>query len=95
MGGGPKDQRASRRVQGVGFRYFTNDQARHHEIVGWVRNLSDGRVEILAFGQADRLKTFLDVIAKGPPYSEVSDLQMKDVEAKKAFQDFSRSSRLG
>lgn len=50
-------------VQGVGFRYTVQRQAeRFKAITGWVRNLSDGRVEFTAEGSADELESFLSVI---------------------------------
>ncbi|MCX5707483.1 MAG: acylphosphatase [Candidatus Omnitrophica bacterium] len=55
----------SGRVQGVGFRYTAVDLAESLGITGWVRNLSDGRVEILAEAQEDDLKIFLDRIRDG------------------------------
>jgi acylphosphatase len=50
----------SGRVQGVGFRYTTKRIAAEFEVSGWVRNLSDGRVELLVMAQeADELDAFL------------------------------------
>ena len=47
-------------VQGVGFRYTARAIARNHEVVGFVRNLPDGRVELVVEGEAEELKRFLD-----------------------------------
>jgi len=49
----------SGRVQGVGFRATTAAMARQYAITGWVRNLSDGRVELLAEGKAAEVERFL------------------------------------
>ncbi len=46
-------------VQGVGFRYTTQSVARGHEVVGYVQNLPDGRVELVIEGAATELDRFL------------------------------------
>lgn len=45
-------------VQGVGFRYTTRSIARHYDVTGYVRNLPDGNVEVVAEGAADQLDGF-------------------------------------
>jgi acylphosphatase len=52
----------SGRVQGVGFRYTTKTVAAGYEITGFVRNLPDGRVELVAEGQTAELEAFRDAI---------------------------------
>ncbi len=52
----------SGKVQGIGFRYTVQDIASQKKVYGWVRNLSDGRVEVLAEAEEDALKSFLEQI---------------------------------
>ncbi len=52
------------RVQGVGFRYTCKNLARGFEVVGWVRNLSDGRVELQCSGSTEEVEGFLESIAE-------------------------------
>ena len=52
----------SGKVQGVGFRYTVQDLAEGFGITGWVKNLRDGRVEIMAELEEDNLKDFLKKI---------------------------------
>lgn len=61
-------------VQGVGFRYFVRQQAGKLPISGWVRNVSDGRVEVLAEGERADLETFLAAVQHGPSGSAVTQL---------------------
>lgn len=54
----------SGRVQGVGFRFTAIDIARDLKVCGWAKNLSDGRVELVAEAEEDTLKDFLSQISK-------------------------------
>lgn len=69
----------SGRVQGVGFRWFTAEAARQEGLVGWVRNLEDGRVDVLAEGDADALARFEWRLWQGPPAARVDDVESEDV----------------
>ncbi|HYS06290.1 MAG TPA: acylphosphatase [Candidatus Dormibacteraeota bacterium] len=53
-------------VQGVGYRFFTARAARSLGIHGYVRNLPDGRVEVVAAGTEDALREFQEVLRRGP-----------------------------
>ena len=69
----------SGRVQGVFFRRFTEETAKKLGITGWVRNLSDGRVEIWAEGTDSVLKEFIDCIHRGPPSARVEDIEITEI----------------
>ncbi len=66
----------SGRVQGVGYRYFVYDHARELGLTGWVRNLQDGRVEVLAEGSLEDLETLLTALQRGPGGSRVKEVQV-------------------
>lgn len=59
------------RVQGVGFRYFTEDAAQREGVTGFVRNLPDGRVEVVAEGDEEAVERFERVLYQGPPAARV------------------------
>jgi acylphosphatase len=61
----------SGRVQGVGFRYWTVGEARRLGLDGWVRNRSDGTVEILAIGAAKSLTQLAKSCRQGPSAAQV------------------------
>ncbi len=65
----------SGRVQGVCFRVATADQAGLMGVRGWVRNLADGRVEVMATADKDTLKRFRDWLDKGPAMAKVSHVE--------------------
>ena len=68
----------SGRVQGVGYRYFAKRVARELKLKGWVRNLSDGRVEAYAAGPAHLLEDFEARLRQGPPAGEVRGVEVED-----------------
>lgn len=67
----------SGRVQGVGFRYFVIRNAEELNLTGWVRNLWDGRVEVLAEGQMEKLNLLLITLRKGPFGADVTQVDYK------------------
>jgi len=71
----------SGRVQGVCFRACTRDQAQILNLSGWVRNLSDGRVEALFEGSTEVIEQMLEWCKEGAPSSSVSDLEVFEEEA--------------
>ena len=68
--------RISGRVQGVFFRAYTRDEARRLGLKGWVRNLPDGCVEVLAQGSSERLKALESFCRQGPPHARVQDVEV-------------------
>ena len=69
----------SGRVQGVGFRYFTEAAAAREGIHGWVSNTAAGRVEIVAAGDAEALERFEHRIRHGPPAARVDAVEVDEV----------------
>jgi acylphosphatase len=68
----------SGRVQGVGFRFFSEAAARREGLHGWVRNLADGRVEIEAEGDAEALERFERHIRHGPAGARVKNVEINE-----------------
>lgn len=69
----------SGRVQGVGFRFFTQAAAVREGIYGWVRNLPDGRVEVMAEGETDAVNRFEHRLRHGPPGARVDRVDGDDM----------------
>ncbi len=67
----------SGRVQGVYYRAFTAEAARRNQVTGWVRNLSDGRVEAVLEGDMKRLEQLIDELKAGPPNAIVKDIDIQ------------------
>lgn len=76
-------------VQGVGFRYFTLREAKKHHLTGTVRNLSDGRVEIIICGNTVQLTDFIDWLYKGGPKSAtIKSFSYDDYTPSRSFTNF-------
>jgi acylphosphatase len=75
------------RVQGVGFRYSATMEARRLRLSGWVRNATNGDVEVWAEGAEEKLKTFLAWLRHGPQYSRVDGVE-KEEKAPRGFSSF-------
>ncbi len=76
------------RVQGVGFRYYTLKSARGKNLTGWVRNLRDGRVEVMAEGDQNRLNQLITDLRQGPISSDVDHVEVNFSDAVGEFKDF-------
>jgi acylphosphatase len=66
------------RVQGVFYRDSCRAEARRLGVRGWVRNRSDGTVEVVAEGQRDRVDEFLTWCRQGPPRASVTGVSVTD-----------------
>jgi acylphosphatase len=82
----------SGRVQGAGFRYSTERQARRLGLSGWVRNREDGDVEVLAEGDEANLIRLLDWCRHGPPGARVTSVRQSWSEATGEFAGFGTRS---
>ncbi len=67
----------SGRVQGVAYRYFAEKWANSLSVTGWVRNLYDGRVEVLAEGDRQDVDGFLERLREGPRLARVDGFEME------------------
>lgn len=75
-------------VQGVGFRFFVIQHAAKLGLTGWVRNLWDGRVEVVAEGPQVSLQNMLNQLKAGPPSAIVSLVTTEWLPATNEFPDF-------
>jgi len=78
----------SGRVQGVFFRDFTYRKANELGLTGWVRNTNDGKVEIIAEGDSNKLNQLIEAVRIGPENAKVQDCQVSWNNFTKAFTDF-------
>jgi acylphosphatase len=77
-------------VQGVGFRYFTQDEAERLHLSGYVRNLRDGRVEVYAIGSQENLARLRTLVERGPRGAMVQHVDEESAELIPKFaQEFS------
>ncbi len=64
------------RVQGVAFRWTTRDEAERLGVAGWVRNLSDGRVEAWIEGEEEAVRSLVEWLGNGPPGARVDRVEV-------------------
>ncbi|MBS3740286.1 acylphosphatase [Candidatus Bipolaricaulota bacterium] len=77
------------KVQGVGFRANTRSQARKLGLTGWVRNLSDGSVEVVAEGEKEDIDSLISWARKGPRLADVKNVEIERDEYRDEFGVFS------
>jgi acylphosphatase len=79
----------SGKVQGVCFRAATRDEARRLGLRGYARNLPDGRVEVLAAGEAAALDALMQWLRHGPPLARVDGVERREADDNAATEGFS------
>ena len=78
----------SGRVQGVFYRMFVVREANGLSLCGVARNLPDGRVEVSAEGERQKLEQLVQRLRKGPPKAQVSDVTAEWDEYRHEYDDF-------
>ncbi len=78
----------SGQVQGVSFRAFVEDAAKAQSLTGWVKNRTDGQVEIVAQGLTDDLKEFSEALHRGSVLATVDNVATEWGTAETVFEDF-------
>jgi acylphosphatase len=78
----------SGRVQGVGFRYFVLEAATAEGLSGWVSNLPDGRVDVLAEGEREAVERFEGRLRRGPPNASVAGVESSEEPPSGRFTGF-------
>jgi acylphosphatase len=76
------------RVQGVGFRWFVESEARSLGVAGWVRNNPDSSVEVLATGSRDQLSNLRSKLQQGPRAARVDNVEEFDAQAVPGLKTF-------
>ena len=76
------------RVQGVGYRYALRHEAKRRGVAGWVRNRTDGSVEALLQGPAERVAEIVAWARSGPPASSVDDVEVAAADSEPTHAGF-------
>jgi len=76
------------RVQGVGYRFFASKTAPAYDIKGYVRNMSDGTVEVVAEGKENNINEFIKKLKQGPSFSYVEYIDKQKEEIDRPFSGF-------
>jgi len=76
-------------VQGVGFRRFIKNKAQNLGLTGYVKNLPDGRVEVLAQGSKEKIEELVKVTEKGNWFSDIKDVVIDWEKEMENFSEFS------
>ena len=75
-------------VQGVGYRFFAQRAAARHQVVGYVKNLNDGRVEALVEGSPQQVEGFKHDLATGPRFGNVAHVEELTLDPSGSYSTF-------
>ena len=75
-------------VQGVGYRFFAQRAAARHQVVGYAKNLEDGRVEVWAEGPSQSVESFKDELATGPRFGFVEHIEEINLDPTGIYSSF-------
>lgn len=78
----------SGKVQGVGLRYYTHQQASKLGLKGYVQNLTNGKVEIIAVGKSEQIDALITWAKSGSPSAVVDNLDIESIQADHQYQGF-------
>lgn len=79
---------AKGRVQGVGFRWFVLDCAKKFGIKGYVRNLANGTVQVVAVGESAKFGLFVDEIKQGNRHTQIEQLLINELTHFTEYEEF-------
>lgn len=76
------------RVQGVGFRYYAKETALRHGVSGFVRNVPDGSVCIIAQVEDSLIDSFCEALKLGNGFSRITDIRFEILNSENRYHDF-------
>ncbi len=77
-------------VQGVGYRAYVRSKAKKLGLTGWVRNLSDNRVEAILQGEKEKIEKLLKLCNRGPFFAKVSNIVVDWENSTEEFLEFKK-----
>ena len=75
-------------VQGIFFRQFVKENANNLKLVGFVRNIDDGEVEIIAEGKDEQIERLIGFVKKGPEHAQIRHVQIEEIKWSGDFKEF-------
>ena len=79
------------RVQGVGYRYYTQREAEKLGLTGFVKNLYNGDVEVYVEGDKEIVDYFISFLRRGPGFADVDEIKITEIPYENKYLDFSVS----